>query len=273
MLEYCGVSVLFCGRFCWDLACGHHKRSQRKIWFVACIMYCITWLMLNVLHFWLITHWHTPDFQTDSFRMGQEFVKNAPGSFDSLSDLNLGHDLLDLHSPERDQQMGLRSSCSQPASDSALLMGQRERDGLDQMLSAVSSSGPHLDMLHAKNLTYGTGQRQSLQRESFCFMKGVMDECTHIANFSGTTSVLFWTWFGLFAWVWSSFFFAFIVSSACRSQSDHYSPGKGRRLYSPHWSTQLTGDLAWLWGSLPQWRAHQRLPFQTKTVSVSTLKF
>ncbi|XDV37582.1 hypothetical protein PO909_007160 [Leuciscus waleckii] len=126
---------------------------------------------------------------TDSFRMGQEFVKNAPGSFDSLSDLDLGHDLLDLHSPERDQQMGLQSSCSQPgteghASDSALLMGRRERDGLDQMLSAVSSSGPHLDMLHAKNITYGTGQRQSLQRESLCFMKGVMDECTHIANFS-----------------------------------------------------------------------------------------
>uniref|UniRef100_A0A8C1EF74 Abhydrolase domain containing 18 n=1 Tax=Cyprinus carpio carpio TaxID=630221 RepID=A0A8C1EF74_CYPCA len=118
---------------------------------------------------------------TDSFRMGQEFVKNAPGSFDSLSDLDLTHDLLDIHSPERDHQMGL---CSSRASDSALLMGRRERDGLDQMLSAVSSSGPHLDMLHAKNITWGPGQRQSLQRESLCFMKGVMDECTHIANFS-----------------------------------------------------------------------------------------
>uniref|UniRef100_A0A8C2IJT7 Abhydrolase domain containing 18 n=1 Tax=Cyprinus carpio TaxID=7962 RepID=A0A8C2IJT7_CYPCA len=118
---------------------------------------------------------------TDSFRMGQEFVKNAPGSFDSLSDLDLTHDLLDIHSPERDHQMGL---CSSRASDSALLMGRRERDGLDQMLSAVSSSGPHLDMLHAKNITCGAGQRHSLQRESLRFMKGVMDECTHIANFS-----------------------------------------------------------------------------------------
>ncbi|KAL1261785.1 hypothetical protein QQF64_007050 [Cirrhinus molitorella] len=126
---------------------------------------------------------------TDSFRMGQEFVKNAPGSFDRLTDLYLTHDLLDLHSPKRDHQMGLRSTCSQPgtgdhASDSALLMGRRERDGLDQMLSAVSSSRPHLDMLHAKNITCGAGQRHSLQRESLCFMKGVMDECTHIANFS-----------------------------------------------------------------------------------------
>lgn len=122
--------------------------------------------------------------------MGQEFVKNAPGSFDRLSDLELTHDLLDLHSPKRDHQMGLHSTCSQPgtgghASDSALLMGRRERDGLDQMLSAVSSSRPHLDMLHAKNITCGAGQRHSWQRESLCFMKGVMDECTHIANFSG----------------------------------------------------------------------------------------
>lgn len=281
MLEYCGVGMLFCGRvllwFSMFLYEGHHKRSQRKIWSVACVIYHMT----DVEGATFLTNyslWHTLDFQTDSFRMGQEFVKNAPGSFDSLSDLDLNHDLLDLHSPERDQQIGLRSSCSQPGtggrvSDTALLMGRRERDGLDQMLSAVSSSGPHLDMLHAKNITYGAGQRQSLQRESLCFMKGVMDECTHIANFSGTKSVLFWMWFGLCSCVWSSFLFSYFVFSACGSQSNHYSPGKGRRLYSPHWSSQLTGNLAWLWGSLPQWRSRQRLPFQTRTVSVSTVKF
>lgn len=137
--------------------------------------------------------------------MGQEFVKNAPGSFDSLSDLDLTHDLLDIHSPERDHQMGL---CSSRASDSALLMGRRERDGLDQMLSAVSSSGPHLDMLHAKNITCGAGQRHSLQRESLCFMKGVMDECTHIANFSGTNLFCFvdMVWMG---------FLCLILSLSC----------------------------------------------------------
>lgn len=27
--------------------------------------------------------------------------------------------------------------------------------------------------------------QRSLQRESLSFMKGVMDECTHMANFSG----------------------------------------------------------------------------------------
>lgn len=116
---------------------------------------------------------------TDSFRMGQEFVKNAPGSFDGL---DLTQELL-----QSGQQVALRSSYSgRPASDqdSSVLMGRRERDGLDQMLSAVSSSAPHLDMLHAKSIACGSGQRQSLQRESLCFMKGVMDECTHIANFS-----------------------------------------------------------------------------------------
>ncbi|XP_056328511.1 protein ABHD18 [Danio aesculapii] len=115
---------------------------------------------------------------TDSFRMGQEFVKNAPGSFDGL---DLTHELL-----ESRQQVALHSYSGRPASDqdSSVLMGRRERDGLDQMLSAVSSSAPHLDMLHAKSIACGSGQRQSLQRESLCFMKGVMDECTHIANFS-----------------------------------------------------------------------------------------
>ncbi|KAA0709632.1 Protein ABHD18 [Triplophysa tibetana] len=123
---------------------------------------------------------------TDSFRMGQEFVKNSPGSFDNLSDLDLTHDLFNLRSPERDQ-MELRSSatCSgRRTSDSSLLIGRRDRDGFDQTQSAVSSSGPHLDMLHAKSITRGSGQRHSLQRESLCFMKGVMDEFTHIANFS-----------------------------------------------------------------------------------------
>lgn len=119
--------------------------------------------------------------------MGQEFVKNAPGSFDKLSDLDLTHDLFNIRSSERDQ-MGLRSSAScsgRHTPDSTLLIGRRDRDGFDQMLSAVSSSGPHLDMLHAKSITRGSGQQHSLQKESLCFMKGVMDECTHIANFSG----------------------------------------------------------------------------------------
>uniref|UniRef100_A0AAR2JBV5 Abhydrolase domain containing 18 n=1 Tax=Pygocentrus nattereri TaxID=42514 RepID=A0AAR2JBV5_PYGNA len=115
---------------------------------------------------------------TDSFRMGQDFVRDSPGSFDKLSDLALSSSLLGMSS-EQDERVGLPSG-----RDSSLLLEQREGDDLDRMLSAVSSSRPHMDMLHAKNISRGTGQRQSLQRESLCFMKGVMDECTHIANFS-----------------------------------------------------------------------------------------
>lgn len=120
----------------------------------------------------------------DSFKMGQDFVKNSPGSFDTLSDLELPGQLLGLSAPRR-ERLGLhRQPGGGGGRDSMRVGWQRDSQGLDQILSAVSSSRPHMNMLHAKNMGAGSGQRQSLQRESLCFMKGVMDECTHIANFS-----------------------------------------------------------------------------------------
>uniref|UniRef100_A0A3B1JT77 Abhydrolase domain containing 18 n=1 Tax=Astyanax mexicanus TaxID=7994 RepID=A0A3B1JT77_ASTMX len=120
---------------------------------------------------------------TDSFRMGQDFVRNSPGSFEKLSGLALSRDLLGLSGAEG-EQVGGRPGAGGRGPDPSLLLQRRDGDGLDRMLSAVSSSRPHMDMLHAKNVSPGAGQRHSLQRESLCFMKGVMDECTHIANFS-----------------------------------------------------------------------------------------
>uniref|UniRef100_A0A8B9K4A0 Abhydrolase domain containing 18 n=1 Tax=Astyanax mexicanus TaxID=7994 RepID=A0A8B9K4A0_ASTMX len=120
---------------------------------------------------------------TDSFRMGQDFVRNSPGSFEKLSGLALSRDLLGLSGAEG-EQVGGRPGAGGRGPDPSLLLQRRDGDGLDRMLSAVSSSRPHMDMLHAKNISPGAGQRHSLQRESLCFMKGVMDECTHIANFS-----------------------------------------------------------------------------------------
>lgn len=96
--------------------------------------------------------------------MGQAFVRDAPGSFDKLSNVSL--------SPE-------------------LLLQQRDAgDGLERMLSSSSAGGGHThsDTLDSKSVSRSAGQRRSLQRESLCFMKGVMDECTHIANFSGEAS-------------------------------------------------------------------------------------
>lgn len=151
--------------------------------------------------------------------MGQDFVKFSPRSFDTMSDLEFTHELLGLDHQDRQQHMGLRSSSLRSraggggdggagAGSGGGARGERrpgggvlsgtaaevKRECLDHMLSAVSSSRPHLEMLHAKSITRatrqsgrqgGVGQRQSLQRESLYFMKGVMDECTHIANFSG----------------------------------------------------------------------------------------
>lgn len=148
---------------------------------------------------------------TDSFRMGQDFVKFSPGSFDRLSNLEFSHKLLGLDHQSRQGHMGMQASAVRsrtgggggggsergygggPVLSGELERERAEREHLDHMLSAVSSSGPHLEMLHAKSISRaasrpggggGLGQRQSLQRESLCFMKGVMDECTHIANFS-----------------------------------------------------------------------------------------
>ncbi|XP_063046791.1 protein ABHD18 [Engraulis encrasicolus] len=148
---------------------------------------------------------------TDSFRMGQDFVKFSPGSFDRLSNMDFSHDLLGLQHQNtglhQQQQQQQQATAMQARAGGAtggggggggpvVSGGGLEQERLDHMLSAVSSSTPHLEMLHAKNISRaagsrpaanskrGLGQRQSLQRESLCFMKGVMDECTHIANFS-----------------------------------------------------------------------------------------
>lgn len=42
-----------------------------------------------------------------------------------------------------------------------------------------------LNTLHGKKMDSAKCCRPSLHRESISFMKGVMDECTHMANFSG----------------------------------------------------------------------------------------
>lgn len=45
---------------------------------------------------------------------------------------------------------------------------------------------PHSNnILHGKKMDTAKCCRPSLHRESISFMKGVMDECTHMANFSG----------------------------------------------------------------------------------------
>jgi len=119
---------------------------------------------------------------TDSFRMGQNFVKNSVKNLSDLSDLDLSGNLLGLDAPTRPSQ-GPHAQTGEGADN--VLAGGRGGQGLDQMFSAISSSGPHLNILHAKN-TSGGGRRrqQTVSKESLDFMKGVMDECTHMANYT-----------------------------------------------------------------------------------------
>ncbi|CAG5993378.1 unnamed protein product [Menidia menidia] len=65
----------------------------------------------------------------------------------------------------------------------------RAGDG-DHFVSSANRSGPNSDPLtsaqHGKRSVSAKCCRPSLHLESISFMKGVMDECTHMANFSDT---------------------------------------------------------------------------------------
>ncbi|XP_074503870.1 protein ABHD18 isoform X2 [Sebastes fasciatus] len=117
----------------------------------------------------------------DSFKMGPDFAQNV----DSLEHL------LGLSGDQNPKAGG------EAETGRGLLIGggpEGGRASVDQLLSSVNSSGMSLDTLprslHANNTLPGKKTdlakcyRPSLHRESISFMKGVMDECTHMANFS-----------------------------------------------------------------------------------------
>ncbi|XP_041799608.1 protein ABHD18 isoform X2 [Chelmon rostratus] len=125
----------------------------------------------------------------DSFKMVPELVKNV----DSLEHL------LGLSEDDR-ASVGQNSKARGEIQDGqGLLIGKgsaesRAGDRVHQFLSSVNSCGRSLDTLprspRAQNTLLGKTMdstdccRPSLHRESISFMKGVMDECTHMANFS-----------------------------------------------------------------------------------------
>lgn len=121
--------------------------------------------------------------------MGQDFVKNSPSSVDSLSNLDLNSSMrnLDTRSKVPSSESGRRLSTSKStisASAEGLLVQEASKmQCINQTFSTTSNSD--------KDFTYEqkhliSGKSDTLQRESLRFMKGVMDECTHVANFSGT---------------------------------------------------------------------------------------
>ncbi|KAM7417020.1 hypothetical protein PAMA_016911 [Pampus argenteus] len=109
----------------------------------------------------------------DSFKMGEELVRNSPGSVEHL---------LSLSGREAEAGQGLLIRAPY----------NKAEDRLDQLLSSVNSNGTENTLprnFHVKNTPHVKTDsakccRPSLYRESISFMKGVMDECTHMANFS-----------------------------------------------------------------------------------------
>ncbi|XP_074197206.1 protein ABHD18 isoform X2 [Camelus bactrianus] len=126
---------------------------------------------------------------TDSFKMGQEFVKRFPSSADKLTNLNLVSRTLNLDMT--DQVVSSKpAECHKPSktsvsatSEGLLLQGSSKMECFNQTLSTNKSSYTSCST-QSYHLLTKEKRRKNLQKESLIFMKGVMDECTHVANFS-----------------------------------------------------------------------------------------
>ncbi|XP_054846130.1 protein ABHD18 isoform X2 [Eublepharis macularius] len=124
---------------------------------------------------------------TDSFKMGQDFVKNSPGSVDSLRNLDLNSSMLKLDtrskvlSSEAGHCLSPSKSTLSASAEGLLVQETPKMQCINQTFSTSSNSNKDFTC-EQKHLI--SGKSDTLQRESLRFMKGVMDECTHVANFS-----------------------------------------------------------------------------------------
>ncbi|XP_057402837.1 protein ABHD18 isoform X2 [Balaenoptera acutorostrata] len=126
---------------------------------------------------------------TDSFKMGQEFLKHFPSSADKLTNLNLvsrtlNLDMVDEVVSQKAAECHKSSKTSVSATSEGLLLQDTSRMGcFNQTLSTNKSSYTRCNP-QSYHLLSKEQRRNTLQKESLIFMKGVMDECTHVANFS-----------------------------------------------------------------------------------------
>ncbi|XP_043917684.1 protein ABHD18 [Protopterus annectens] len=127
--------------------------------------------------------------KNDSFKMGQDFFKNAPFSLDSLQHLDLATNM--LHFPSANKHIPTKTvspfSTARPATISAsaeglLFQGPSKVSFRNETVTDVNNNAHPCTEDEQKKKT--EKRRTSLQREALLFMKGVMDECTHVANFS-----------------------------------------------------------------------------------------
>ncbi|EHA97697.1 hypothetical protein GW7_10902 [Heterocephalus glaber] len=121
---------------------------------------------------------------TDSFKMGQEFVKRFPSSADKLFSRSLNLDMTNqVVSPTPTECQTSRKTSISATSEGLFLQDTSKIDCLNQTLSTNKSSYTSYNPQSYQVLSKEQ-RRNSLQKESLIFMKGVMDECTHVANFS-----------------------------------------------------------------------------------------
>nr|XP_007997951.1 protein ABHD18 isoform X4 [Chlorocebus sabaeus] len=126
---------------------------------------------------------------TDSFKMGQEFVKCFTSSADKLTNLNLVSRTLNLDITNQvvsqkpaDCHNSSKTSVS-ATSEGLLLQDTSKMKCFSQTLSTNKSSYTSCNP-QSYHLLSKEQRRNNLRKESLIFMKGVMDECTHVANFS-----------------------------------------------------------------------------------------
>nr|KAF6346100.1 abhydrolase domain containing 18 [Pipistrellus kuhlii]KAF6346101.1 abhydrolase domain containing 18 [Pipistrellus kuhlii] len=126
---------------------------------------------------------------TDSFKMGQEFVKYFPSSADKITNLNLVSRTLNLDmtdqvvSSKHDECHKSSKTSFSATSEGLLLKDTSKMECFNQTLSTNKSSYTSCNP-QSYHLLSKEQRRKNLQKESLLFMKGVMDECTHVANFS-----------------------------------------------------------------------------------------
>ncbi|XP_054872309.1 protein ABHD18 isoform X2 [Amphiprion ocellaris] len=122
----------------------------------------------------------------DSFKMVPGLLKNV-NSLDHLLSLSGDHEVSVSQYSKTQMEAEVRGGLE------GCRAGEREQES-----SSLNSSGTSLDTVtrncgahnsHWKKTDSAKLNRPSLHKESISFMKGVMDECTHMANFSGVLSL------------------------------------------------------------------------------------
>ncbi|XP_005386791.1 PREDICTED: uncharacterized protein C4orf29 homolog isoform X3 [Chinchilla lanigera] len=121
---------------------------------------------------------------TDSFKMGQDFVKRFPSSADKLVSRSLNLDMTNQVVSQQPAECQTSSKTSLSATSEGLLLQDASKiDCLNQTLSTNKSNYTSYNP-QSYQVVSKEQRRNNLQKESLIFMKGVMDECTHVANFS-----------------------------------------------------------------------------------------